>query len=58
MNNAMAYTDEELGNPDLQEQDTFEAFRKNISTCSDYVMPLRGLEPRGIAGLKRNWCFP
>ena len=62
MNNAMAYTDDELGNPDPQEQDTFEAFTKNISDCSDYVIPLRGWSQEVFLDLKEtgvslDWLF-
>lgn len=62
MNNAMAYTDDELENPDLQEQDTFNAFRQNISMCSGSIIPLRGWSHDVFPvikemGLQLDWLF-
>lgn len=62
MNNAMAYTDDELENPGLQEQDTFDAFRQNISMCSGFIVPLRGWSHDVFPaimemGLHIDWLF-
>lgn len=62
MNDAMAYTDDEINNPDLQPQDTFSEFKHNLSLCSDCIVPLRGWSqdvfPRlKEIGIKLDWLF-
>jgi hypothetical protein len=62
MNNAMAYTDDEISNPELQEKDTFQVFLENTKICRDSILPLRGWSYEVFVELKKNkstldWLF-
>ena len=56
MNNAMAYTEDEQKNVNLQIQDTYDAFQQNTLACSDSIIPLRGWSHEVFSRLQETGC--